>query len=188
LGPRFSTALAFAHELHGAQKRKGTEIPYIAHLLSVAALVIEAGGSEDAAIAALFHDAMEDQGGRPTLERIRKRYGDDVASIVDACSDAETEPKPPWRERKEAYLEAIPHKDQQTLLVSLADKVHNARAILQDYKVNGEALWDRFNGKREGTLWYYRSLRDQFKGRTPDPLWEMLDDAVCELDRRAETE
>ncbi len=185
MGPRFSTALAFAHELHGDQKRKGTKIPYIAHLLSVAALVIEAGGSEDAAIAALFHDAMEDQGGRPTLDRIQDRFGKRVATIVEECSDAERTPKPPWKKRKIKYIAGIRKKSRSARLVSLADKVHNARAILQDHKQIGDRVWRRFNGKRDGTLWYYRQLTQEFKGRTPKPLWQMLDEAVTELETLA---
>lgn len=165
MGPRFSTALAFASEIHLVQRRKGTDIPYIGHLLAVASLVIEAGGDENAAIAALLHDAVEDQGGRSMLDRIRDRYGDEVAYIVEACTDAETIPKPPWRARKEAYVAAIPHKSEKALLVSLADKVHNASAILSDYSQIGEQLWLRFSGGREGTLWYYRALADAFRGR-----------------------
>lgn len=187
MGPRFSAALAFANELHGAQTRKGTDIPYIAHLLSVAALVIEAGGSEDAAIAALFHDAMEDQGGRPTLNRIQERFGKRVATIVAECSDAERTPKPPWKKRKAKYIAAIRKKSRGARLVSLADKVHNARAILHDHKLVGNRVWARFKGKKSGTLWYYRRLTEEFKGRTPRPLWEMLNDAVTELETRAGT-
>jgi GTP pyrophosphokinase len=185
LGPRFSDALAFANEVHGAQLRKGTTIPYIAHLLAVAALVIEAGGSEDAAMAALLHDAVEDQGGRAMLDRIHARFGAEVAEIVEACTDADVAPKPPWRERKEAYVAAIPHKSKDALLVSLADKVHNAGAILNDYREIGEPLWSRFNGGRAGTLWYYRALADALRGRTPTALWQRLEDAVVALEARS---
>ena len=185
MGPRYSAALAFASELHGSQVRKGTSVPYIAHLLSVSALVLEAGGDEDAAIAALLHDAVEDQGGRPMLERIRARFGDAVAGIVEACTDAEVTPKPPWRQRKEAYLAAIPHKSAPALLVSIADKVHNAGAILRDYTQLGEAVWTRFAGGREGTLWYYRSLADAFRGRAPAPRWELLEERVRAIEARA---
>ncbi|MBK6423588.1 MAG: HD domain-containing protein [Gemmatimonadetes bacterium] len=187
VGPRYSAALAFASELHGSQLRKGTAVPYIAHLLSVSALVLEAGGDEDAAIAALLHDAVEDQGGRPMLDRIRARFGDGVADIVAACTDAEVTPKPPWRQRKEAYLASIPHKPAPALLVSIADKVHNAGAILRDYTQLGEAVWARFAGGREGTLWYYRSLSDAFRGRAPQPLWELLEERVAALEARART-
>ncbi|MBK6780544.1 MAG: HD domain-containing protein [Gemmatimonadetes bacterium] len=187
VGPRYSAALAFASELHGSQLRKGTAVPYIAHLLSVSALVLEAGGDEDAAIAALLHDAVEDQGGRPMLDRIRARFGDGVADIVAACTDAEVTPKPPWRQRKEAYLASIPHKPAPALLVSIADKVHNAGAILRDYTQLGEAVWARFAGGREGTLWYYRSLSDAFRDRAPQPLWELLEERVAALEARART-
>jgi len=181
LGPRFTAALSFASELHGSQKRKGTTVPYIAHLLSVAALVIEAGGDEDTAIAALLHDAVEDQGGAPMLARIRARFGRKVAKVVEACSDTDLDPKPPWQKRKEDYIAAISHKSPQALLVSLADKVHNARAILSDYKVVGEKVWDRFTGGRQGTLWYYDSLVEAFRGRTPKPLWKELAETVTAI-------
>ncbi len=185
LGSRFSAALAFANELHGSQFRKGTSIPYVAHLLSVAALVIEHGGSEDEAIAALLHDAVEDQGGQPTLEVIRRQYGAAVADTVSACSDTDVVPKPPWKERKEHYLASIPSKSKSALLVSLADKVHNARSIGDDLAVVGEAVWGRFNGGREGTLWYYRALLTAFEGRTPMRLWQALREAVEQLESRA---
>jgi GTP pyrophosphokinase len=144
LGPRFSGALVFAAELHQDRVRKGTDVPYVAHLLSVAALVIEDGGDEDEAIAALLHDAVEDRGGRPTLEAIRSGFGERVATIVEACSDAEVTPKPPWRERKERYVQHLECAGASVLRVSVADKVHNARAILQDYRAVGEELWSRF--------------------------------------------
>ncbi|MDZ7630260.1 MAG: HD domain-containing protein [Gemmatimonadaceae bacterium] len=186
MGPRFTEALVLASEAHATQRRKGTDIPYIGHLLAVAALVIEAGGDEDAAIAALLHDAVEDQGGAPMLQQIRERFGPDVADIVDACTDTDVQPKPEWRARKEAYIAAIAHKSAQALLVSLADKVHNAAAILLDHQQIGDAVWTRFNGGRAGTLWYYRALADAFRGRTPLPLWERLDATVHQLEVRCE--
>jgi (p)ppGpp synthase/HD superfamily hydrolase len=146
LSDRFDDALAYASRLHREQTRKGSDIPYVAHLLAVCSLVIEHGGNEDQAIAALLHDAAEDQGGEPRLSEIRARYGAAVADIVADCTDAWTEPKPPWRPRKEAYLAALPSKPSASLLVSLADKVHNASAILGDYQVLGDKLWDRFKG------------------------------------------
>lgn len=185
MGPRFSAALSLANELHGSQKRKGTTIPYVSHLLAVASLVIEAGGDEDTAIAALLHDTMEDQGGRPMLDRIRARFGPKVADIVEACSDTDVTPKPPWLERKQGYLAEIPHKSEEALLVSLADKVHNAGTILRDHKRVGEEVWTRFTGGRDGTLWYYRALADAFKGLTPAPLWQELEDTVTQLEARA---
>lgn len=161
LGPRFTGALAFAVELHGEQARKGSGVPYVSHLLSAAALVIENGGSEDEAIAAALHDAAEDQGGAPVLERIKARYGEHVAYIVRACTDSLEAPKPPWRERKERYVRSLKYKDEPAVFVSLADKVANVRSILADYREVGELLWNRFAGKRE-TIWYYASLRDSF--------------------------
>ena len=185
LGPRFSAALSLANELHGSQKRKGTAVPYISHLLAVASLVIEAGGDEDTAIAALLHDTMEDQGGRPMLDRIRARFGPKVADIVEACSDTDVTPKPPWLERKQGYLAEIPHKSEEALLVSLADKVHNAGTILRDHKRVGEEVWTRFTSGRDGTLSYYRALADAFKGLAPEPLWQELEDTVTQLEARA---
>lgn len=185
LGPRFADALRFGFDAHAAQTRKGKRTPYVAHLLAVAALVIEHGGDEDTAIAALLHDAVEDQGGQAMLERIRGRFGDRVAGIVLECTDADVVPKPPWRARKENYVAAIPHKSAEARLVSLADKVHNAREILEDYRQDGEALWSRFNGGREGTLWYYRALADAYRGRTPPGLYRALEETVTELERLA---
>jgi (p)ppGpp synthase/HD superfamily hydrolase len=185
LGPRFADALRFAARAHAAQTRKGKSTPYVAHLLAVTAMVIEAGGDEDAAIAALLHDAVEDQGGRPMLERIRRRFGERVAGIVLECTDAEVVPKPPWRERKEAYVAGIAHKSREGLLVSLCDKIHNAREILADYREHGEALWDRFAGGRAGTLWYYRTLADALREGAPRALWRQLEETVAELERLA---
>jgi (p)ppGpp synthase/HD superfamily hydrolase len=165
LTARFREALWWAAFLHADQARKGSGIPYVSHLLAVTALVIEHGGDEDAAIAALLHDAAEDQGGEETLEQIRTRYGQRVASIVEACSDTMTSPKPPWRERKERYIAHLAHVFEDVLLVSMADKLHNARAIRSDYQTNGEAVWGRFRGGRSGTLWYYQALCEAFVQR-----------------------
>jgi (p)ppGpp synthase/HD superfamily hydrolase len=181
LGPRFDDALAFASRLHRDQVRKGAGTPYIAHLMSVSALVLEHGGNEDQAIAGLLHDAAEDQGGAQTLGIIRERFGEAVAKIVADCTDAWEEPKPAWRPRKEAYLAALPGKDPASLLVSLADKTHNARAILADYCTLGDALWGRFTGGREGTLWYYRSLAEAFRSALPGPLADELARTVAEF-------
>jgi len=174
LSRKFDDALAFASGLHRAQKRKGTDIPYIAHCLAVSSLVLEHGGDEDAAIAGLLHDAVEDQGGDEILREIRKRFGDAVADIVADCTDAWAIPKPPWRERKEAYLRDLPSKGPASLLVSLADKVHNAAAIAHDFSIHGDDLWGRFNGGREGTIWYYENLRDIFGVCCPGPLQQRL--------------
>ena len=144
LGDSFDRALLLATDHHRRQLRKGTAVPYVSHLLSVTALVLEMGGSETEAIGALLHDAVEDGGGPPMLERIRVEFGDDVARIVEANSDSDVEPKPPWYQRKRAYIDAIAHKQPDELRVSLADKLHNARAILLDYRTFGDELWDRF--------------------------------------------
>src|SRR5436305_7390897 len=144
LTSRFEEAITFATQLHAKQLRKGTTIPYIAHLLAVTSIVLENGGNEDEAIAALLHDAIEDQGGAATREEIRHRFGDTVVAIVDGCTDAEVIPKPPWRARKEAYIAHVRQAPPSVRLVSGADKLHNARSILADYRVSGDALWQRF--------------------------------------------
>jgi (p)ppGpp synthase/HD superfamily hydrolase len=185
LSSRFEEALTFATRLHAGQCRKSTTIPYVAHLLGVASLVLEAGGDEDEAIAALLHDAVEDQGGEATLEEIRRRFGETVAAIVDGCSDTTTVPKPPWRARKEAYIAHLREASASECLVSAADKLHNARTILADYRVLGEVLWERFNGGKEGTLWYYRALVETFRAASPTPLVEELERVVAEIERLA---
>jgi len=173
LTARFEQALTFATISHCSQLRKGTTIPYVAHLLGVCSIVLEMGGDEDQAIAGLLHDAVEDQGGAPMLAQIRARFGDRVARIVAACTDGEpdakTGEKAPWRARKEAYLATLSHKSPDALLVSLADKTHNARAIYDDLLVHGPALWGRFTGGRDGSLWYYQSLADAFVRLLPGP-------------------
>ncbi len=183
LSPRFEEALVFATRLHAAQTRKGSGIPYSAHLLAVTALVLEYGGDEDTAIAALLHDAIEDQGGAVAREQIRARFGDQVTAIVDGCTDADTQPKPPWQARKEAYLAHLPHASAQVRLVSAADKLHNARAILTDYRQVGDVVWTRFRGGKAGTLWYYRALVTAYWQAGSTPLIEELDRAVSELER-----
>ena len=158
--PRFLSALNYATTLH-TESRKGTAIPYISHLYSVAALVMESDGSEEEVIAALLHDAVEDHGGVKTLEKIRSDYGEEVAAIVDGCTDdapPEGQEKRPWRERKEEYVTHIASASDSVRLVSNADKLHNARCILRDYRDIGEAIWDRFTGKKEGSLWWDRIL------------------------------
>ncbi|MEM1426197.1 MAG: HD domain-containing protein [Cyanobacteria bacterium P01_H01_bin.130] len=163
LSNRFSEALVFAEQLHRNQARKGSGAPYMAHLLGVSSLVLEAGGDEDEAIAALLHDAVEDQGGLPTRDRIQDQFGDRVAGIVMACSDSTgTGPKPPWRDRKERYIAHLRTAPPSVRLVSMADKLYNLRSIVRDYRLMGDALWERFRGRRDGTLWYYRTLRDVF--------------------------
>ena len=186
LSTRFEEALVFATQLHAGQTRKGTTIPYISHLLAVTAIVIEHGGSEDEAIAALFHDSVEDQGGASTREELRRRFGDRVVEIVDGCTDTDVMPKPPWRVRKEAYIAHISVASAPVRLVSAADKLHNARAVLEDYRIVGEALWKRFNGGKEGTLWYYRAAVDALRKSGTSPLIEELDRVVSEIECLAE--
>jgi (p)ppGpp synthase/HD superfamily hydrolase len=183
LSSRFEEALVFACQLHARQRRKGTAIPYVSHLLGVASLVLENGGDEDGAIAALLHDAVEDQGGRPTLEEIRRRFGDRVAFIVEGCTDADTVPKPPWRRRKEAYIAHVRNAPVEVRRVSAADKVHNARAILADLRRSGGAVWGRFTADRDGVLWYYRSLAATFLETDGGFLAEELDRVVREIER-----
>ncbi len=186
LGARFEDALVYATRLHGSQLRKGTQIPYVAHLLAVASLVLEAGGDEDEAIAALLHDGPEDQGGLETLQEIHRRFGKRVERIVSECSDTFALEKPPWEERKRTYLKHLENVAPSTLLVSCADKVHNARAILTDFNEIGESLWERFRGGRNGTLWYYRSLVTKFREvAEPPPLVDELDRVVSKLEQLA---
>lgn len=181
LSPRFDEALAYAVQLHRRQPRKGTGVPYVSHLLSVAALVLEHGGNEDQAIAALLHDAVEDQGGKPTAAAIRARFGDRVADIVDGCTDTDVSPKPPWRARKEAYLARVRHEPAHVRLVSAADKLHNARTMVTDLRIHGPALWERFNAGRDETLWYLGALVEAFREAGTTPVVEELARTVAEL-------
>ncbi|HEY9903254.1 MAG TPA: HD domain-containing protein [Candidatus Sericytochromatia bacterium] len=185
LSARFTDGLIFATQLHGNQTRKGSGVPYIAHLLGVASIALEHGANEDEAIAALLHDAIEDQGGAPTREEICRRFDDTVTAIVDGCTDTDITPKPPWRQRKEAYIAHISKASTSVLLVSASDKLHNARSILNDYRVLGDAVWERFKGGKEGTLWYYRSLVKAFLTAGATPLVNELERTVDELERLA---
>jgi len=185
LGPRFLRAFLFAAEKHKGQTRKASTIPYIAHLMGVASLVLEAGGDEDLAIAALLHDVVEDCGGAPMLKDVRRSFGKRIAAIVEGCTDADTEPKPPWRERKENYLRDLKTADADTRLVSAADKLNNVRSMLSDYRALGESVWSRFKGGREGTLWYYRTLLEIFLGHPRNRITCDLELAVSELDSLA---
>ncbi|MCC6889504.1 MAG: HD domain-containing protein [Hyphomicrobiales bacterium] len=189
LTERFDRALLYATHVHGGQVRKGTTTPYVAHLLAVAATVLEYGGDEDLAIAGLLHDCVEDQGGQARLDDVRHRFGTRVAHIVKACSDslantAKGEAKAHWRQRKEAYLAHLQNADPDILLVSLADKVHNARSILRDLRKDeiGEAIWARFSQPKEATLWYYRGLANRFCERMPGQLAHELREIVDVLE------
>jgi GTP pyrophosphokinase len=186
LTSRFADALVFAAQLHQNQKRKGPEeIPYIAHLLTVAGIVIEYGGTEDEAIAALLHDAVEDQGGAPVRDRIQRRFGQEVTKIVDGCTDTDQTPKPPWRERKEKYVAHLRDAPPSTLLVATADKLANARSLVMDFRKAGHRLWERFNAGRDDTLWYYRSILEAVprSDERVKTVAEELERAVAELEK-----
>jgi len=183
LGPRLQRAFRYAAEKHAGQTRKQSAVPYLSHLMAVASLVLEAGGDEDMAIAALLHDVVEDCGGMPRLREVRKQFGPRVAKIVEGCTDSFGDPKPEWMERKKNYLGEVKHADIETRLVSAADKLHNVRTILADYRQDGESVWKRFSGKREGTLWYYRALSDEYRRRNPNRITQELEIAVGELER-----
>lgn len=177
-------AAALAFRLHADQRRKGTAIPYLSHLMAVSALVLEHGGDEEQAVAALLHDAIEDCGAEHEAT-IAERFGPRVAAIVRACTDAEVFPKPPWRARKEAYLAHLEHAGPDALLVSACDKLHNARAIVEDLREHGPAMMSRFNAGLDGTLWYYRALADAFARLLPGRLAGELSRAVDEMERLA---
>lgn len=189
LTSRFEEALGHAAELHRTQTRKGSRVPYIAHLMSVAALVLEDGGDEDEVIAALLHDALEDHPDKTSREEIRRRFGERVAAIVEHCTDTPPEwsggLKPPWRGRKEAYLRQIRCAPEASR-VALADKLHNARSILRDHHEVGERVWERFTASKEESLWFYRELVRAFRdaGAT-GYLIEALDRTVTELEQRS---
>ena len=182
LSTRFEEALVMATRLHGRQRRKGTDVPYVSHLLGVASLVLEAGGDEDQAIAALLHDAVEDQGGRPQLEKIRRHFGDRVAGIVEGCTDADSVPKPPWRERKERYIEHIRHAPAEYVGVRRRQAPQCPRHPRRRAP-HGDSVWGRFTADRAGVLWYYRSLVTAFRETDTGYLAEELDRIVTELER-----
>jgi (p)ppGpp synthase/HD superfamily hydrolase len=175
----------FAARKHARQIKKGTQVPYISHLMGVCSLVLEAGGDEELAIAALLHDVVEDCGGMPTLREVRGQFGRRVAHVVEGCTDSYVMPKPPWRERKVQYLEHLRTADPDVRLVSSADKLYNARSILTDYQECGDLVWQRFTGGREGTLWYYRALADEFGRGKSNRLVKELQQVVNELERQA---
>ncbi len=179
----FEKALGFAFQLHKNQYRKRSHIPYISHLLAVTAIVIENGGSENQAIAALLHDAVEDQGGYDTLQKIEELFGSEVAEIVEGCTDAFTDPKPEWERRKTAYLKKLKHSPDSILLVSLADKIHNARSLLRDLQSKENNVWEKFNGGKEGTLWYYQSLVEIFNTSPYPYLTSELSQVVKKIEK-----
>lgn len=175
---RFEDAVLYATRVHAAQVRKGSNTPYIAHLLGVAALTLEAGGDEDQAISALLHDAVEDQGGEARLKDIRARYGDRVAQMVSDCTDAVIMPKPPWRPRKEAYIASLETKPLNSLVVSLSDKIYNAEAIVADMHTVGPEVWSRFSAPQDEVCWYYETLAELFERRLPGSASRRLSRAV----------
>lgn len=187
LGPRFYDAVAYVGALHGRQLRKGTSIPYVSHLLAVAAIVLEHGGDEAQAVAAILHDAVEDQprDGK-TAQEIRDRYGARILQLVLGLSDATTHPKPPWRERKERYVAHIRTGSPDELLISAADKLHNVRSICADLRRIGDDVWDRFHASKDDVLWYYNALIPAYRAagfRTF--IVDELERAVREMERLA---
>ena len=196
LTERFDTAMVYASSLHRDQVRKGSGVPYLSHLLAVTAMVIEEGGSEDQAVAALLHDVIEDcshqfPGGREALRAdIKEKFGENVLQIVNACTDDDgfeknrdwnrEEAARQWRIRKEAYIARLATESESMLLVSCADKLHNARSILKDYRTDGEDLWRRFaSGKKEDQAWYYESLVRVYRERGVGRLATMLEETVA---------
>lgn len=189
---RFEQALTFAYRLHATQVRKGSRVPYVSHLMAVAGLVLEHGGTQDEAIAGLLHDAVEDQGGDPVRHEIEKMFGASVLDIVNGCTDADVKPKPPWKARKERYVAHVREAPHSVRLVSASDKLHNARTMLADLRIDGARLWDRFSASRDETLWYYHALVDAFRVECDEPdahrrqrfahLVDELEKVVRELD------
>ena len=184
LTDRFRRALMYALEAHAGQTRKGKNAPYAGHLLGVTALVLENGGDEDQALAALLHDAAEDAGSRARLADIRESFGPRVAGIVEACTDAWQTPKPPWHERKRAYLDELREIDADALFVSLADKLYNTRTILLDQQAVGEHVWDRFSAPPEDVIRYYRELAKVYRERIPGPMADELHRTVQRIRKR----
>jgi (p)ppGpp synthase/HD superfamily hydrolase len=188
LTERFDAALLYAHQIHRAQIRKGTAIPYIAHVIGVASIALEYGATETQAIAALLHDTLEDApralGAGAVRREIRERFGDEVLAIVEHCTDTDEQPKPPWRARKSRYLERLAHAPADALLVSAADKLHNLRALLRDFRMVGDELWRRFNPEagRAGTVGYHRALVDTFARRLGNPIVGELERVLADLE------
>lgn len=181
--PRFRLAFNYAATLHAADVRKGSEIPYISHLLDVCAIVMRYGGNEDAVIAALLHDAAEDHGGKPRLADIRRNFGKAVAAIVRECTDSTETLKEPWEGRKRDYLRHLQKASRGGLLVSAADKLSNTRAILADFHVIGDEVFKRFKRPKRRTLWYYNALCEVFSSHLRGDLPKELRRTVAELNR-----
>ncbi len=181
LSPKFEQALRYASVVHAGQMRKGTDVPYVAHLLGVTAIALEYGATEDEAIGALLHDAGEDAGGQGRIEDIRFRFGHAVAEIVQGCTDTVQSPKPAWLERKKAYIAHVADASASIRLVSASDKLHNCRAIVRDLRIHGDAVWDRFAGGKQGTLWYYQALVEEFRKADDNELVQELARTVQEM-------
>ncbi len=177
---RFDRAVALALDSFRPIVRKGSGVPYATHLLSVTALVGEYGGDEDQLCAAILHDYIEDIPGA-TEEKLAEEFGDRVAKMVVALSDCEGEPKPPWRERKMAYLAHLKHEDPDIKLISCADKLHNATTIVMDHKRIGNSIFERFRGKKDGTLWYYDAVVHALAHGWESRLLDRLDEVVDEI-------
>lgn len=182
---RLSHAFKRANELHATQTRKGTDVPYLTHLMAVAALVGEYGGDEDLVIAALLHDAVEDQGGVSTLTAIRTEFGEHIAKLVEAASDTDEVPKPPWRARKEAHIAKIRNAAPDLRLLVAADKLHNVTTLARDCEADGIATLDRFNGGREGTLWFYRAIHEALANNWKHPILDELYRGIVRLHEAA---
>jgi (p)ppGpp synthase/HD superfamily hydrolase len=181
LTDRFTQALTYATHLHTHQLRKGSTITYISHLLSVAALVLEDGGDEDSAIAALLHDAIEDQGGLPTRIQIHQQFGDYVTQLIDACTESDTYPKPSWKQRKLQYLQQLQHIPDDAIRITLADKLHNARSILRDLQISPEQTWQKFNAPPADILWFYQSCLTILQKRSQSPMVKELQQIISQL-------
>jgi len=183
LSPKFEQALLYAATIHAGQTRKGSTIPFLAHLMGVASIALEHGADENQAIAALLHDAVERAGGQARLEDIRARFGEKVAEIVEGGTQPKGNPEPPWRARKAAFIAHLPRALDSVRLVAAADKLHNARTLLRDLRALGDSAWDRYSGGKEGMLWYYRCLVQAFKTAGVNPLVEELEHVVAEIER-----
>jgi (p)ppGpp synthase/HD superfamily hydrolase len=186
LSRQFEKALVYATRIHGGQLRKKTKIPYVAHILGVSAIAMEYGANETEAIAALLHDAVEDCGGEKRLRDVQREFGKAVAKIVDGCTDTYETPKPPWIARKKKYIAHLKDSDSSTRLVSASDKLHNTRAILTELRRHGLEVFERFAGKKDGTLWYYRTLVSAFRAHGDHTdLIDELDRVVTEIEKLA---
>lgn len=187
--PRLIEALGVAARLHATQRRKGSDVPYLGHLLGTCSIALDYGADEDEAIAALLHDAIEDVQPTADARAAVAGFGERVLHIVEGCTDSDQHPKPPWHARKKAYVDHLADADASVLLVSSADKLHNARSVVADLRRHGQATWDRFTGGRDGSLWYYRTLVDAFCANPAhnEDLVEELDRAVSEMETLAAT-